>query len=273
MKQGYAFVCMRYKEDGDVAIRKLDRTEWGYKKRMLKVEWAQKTEADRKRDTKPSRTLFVVNFDVRRTSERDIERYFGRFGRLTRVQIKKSYSFVQFQNVEDAIKAMDRANGAQMEGRTLAVEYVQNEDPNTRVAEYGRSGSGGRDERGGGGGGRYRSRSRSRSRDRYRRSPERSPARYDRRASPPPRRDSRSPPPRERSPPPRRGGSRSPVPRDRSPPPRRVASRSPPPAERRASPPPPRRDSRSPPPRERSPPPRRDSRSPPPRERSPSYDR
>lgn len=136
----------------------------------------QKSEADRKRDTKPSRTLFVVNFDVRRTTERDIERYFGRFGRLTRVQvrlatgvrraqpcsalrpacanfpsavpqlplslthththtnplifvfviqIKKSYSFVQFQNVEDAIKAMERANGAQMEGRTLAVEYVQ----------------------------------------------------------------------------------------------------------------------------------------------------
>lgn len=24
-----------------MAIRKLDRTEWGYKKRMLKVEWAQ----------------------------------------------------------------------------------------------------------------------------------------------------------------------------------------------------------------------------------------
>ncbi|KAG2453935.1 hypothetical protein HYH02_002138 [Chlamydomonas schloesseri] len=249
MKQGYAFVCMRYKEDGDVAIRKLDRTEWGYKKRTLKVEWAQKSEADRKRDTKPSRTLFVVNFDVRRTTERDIDRYFSRFGRLTRVQIKKSYSFVQFQNVDDAIKAMERANGAQMEGRTLAVEYVQNEDPNLRMAEYSR---GGRDDRGGGG--RYRSRSRSRSRDRYRRSPERSPPRYDRRASPPPRRDSRSPPPRERSPP-RRGGSRSPPPRDRSPPPRRGGSRSPPPAERRASPP------------------RRDSRSPPPRDRSPSYDR
>jgi RNA recognition motif-containing protein len=63
--------------------------------------------------------------DVRRTTERDIERFFSRYGRLLRVQIKKNYSFVQFADVESAVRALERSNGAQMEGRTLAVEYVQ----------------------------------------------------------------------------------------------------------------------------------------------------
>lgn len=37
---GFAFVYMRYKSDGDDAIRKLDRTEYGYKRRPLRCEWA-----------------------------------------------------------------------------------------------------------------------------------------------------------------------------------------------------------------------------------------
>lgn len=55
----------------------------------------QQAEADRKRDTKPSQTLFVVNFDVQRVRERDIERYFDYYGKIKRVQIKKTYAFVQ----------------------------------------------------------------------------------------------------------------------------------------------------------------------------------
>ncbi|KAG2491881.1 hypothetical protein HYH03_009833 [Edaphochlamys debaryana] len=218
MKQGFAFVYMRYKDDGEEAVRKLDGMEWGYKRRRLKVEWAQKSEADRKRDTRPSRTLFVVNFDTRRTNERDIERFFSRYGRLLRVQIKKNYSFVQFADVADAIRALERCNGAQMEGRTLAVEYVQNEDPNIRVPEERERDRGGRGDRDYGRG-RDRSRSRSRSRERRDRRPspppDRSPPRYERRASPPPRVRSRSPAPerRERSPERRASPER----RDRSP--------------------------------------------------------
>ncbi|KXZ52904.1 hypothetical protein GPECTOR_8g283 [Gonium pectorale] len=138
MKTGFAFVYMRYKEDGDEAVRRLDRSEWGRKRRLLRVEWAQHKESDLKRDTRPSRTLFVVNFDVRRTSERDIERFFMRYGNLTRVQIKKNYAFVQFPDVESAVRALERTNGAQMDGRTLTVEYVQNEDPSFRDDRGGR---------------------------------------------------------------------------------------------------------------------------------------
>ncbi|PNH06623.1 Arginine/serine-rich-splicing factor RSP31, partial [Tetrabaena socialis] len=90
---------MRYKEDGDDAIKRLDRSEYGHKRRLLRVEWAQHKESDLKRDTRPSKTLFVVNFDVRRTNERDVERHFAKDGKLTRVQIKKNYAFVQFPDV------------------------------------------------------------------------------------------------------------------------------------------------------------------------------
>jgi splicing factor, arginine/serine-rich 4/5/6 len=38
---------------------------------------------------------FVVNFDVERTRERDLERHFEQYGRLRRVQIKRNYAFVQ----------------------------------------------------------------------------------------------------------------------------------------------------------------------------------
>lgn len=38
---GFAFVYMRDKRDGDEAIRKLDRMEYGYKRRQLRCEWAK----------------------------------------------------------------------------------------------------------------------------------------------------------------------------------------------------------------------------------------
>lgn len=32
---------MRYEEDGEYAIKKLDGMEWGYKKRPLKLQWSR----------------------------------------------------------------------------------------------------------------------------------------------------------------------------------------------------------------------------------------
>ena len=62
----------------------------------------------RRRQTVPTSTLFVVNFDVERTTERDLEKVFEEFGKLKRVQIKRNYAFIQFDTVEqasDAVKA------------------------------------------------------------------------------------------------------------------------------------------------------------------------
>lgn len=41
---GYAFVYMKYKDDGNYAIRKLDGQEFGYKRRRLRVEWSNVSE-------------------------------------------------------------------------------------------------------------------------------------------------------------------------------------------------------------------------------------
>ena len=69
---------MRSSHDGDAAIRDLDRREWGYKRRPLRVEWAQKSEDPKGKQQAPSTTLFVVNFDVLRVRPRDLETYFDR---------------------------------------------------------------------------------------------------------------------------------------------------------------------------------------------------
>eukprot|EP00195_Chlamydomonas_chlamydogama_P007005 CAMPEP_0202893732 /NCGR_PEP_ID=MMETSP1392-20130828/3259_1 /ASSEMBLY_ACC=CAM_ASM_000868 /TAXON_ID=225041 /ORGANISM="Chlamydomonas chlamydogama, Strain SAG 11-48b" /LENGTH=275 /DNA_ID=CAMNT_0049578173 /DNA_START=93 /DNA_END=920 /DNA_ORIENTATION=- len=129
MKQGFAFVYMKNKRDAEDSIRKLDGLEFGYKRRRLKVQWAKQAESERKRECKPSTTLFIVNFDTARTRERDIERYFDYYGSIKRVEIKKNYAFVQFDSIDDAIKALEATNGRKLSGRTITVEYTQNEDP------------------------------------------------------------------------------------------------------------------------------------------------
>lgn len=172
MKTGFAFVYMKDKRDAEDAIRKMDGREFGYKKRKLVCEWAKTAENDRPdRNVKPNSTLFVANFDQRRTRESDIEKHFDRYGKMLRVQIKKNYAFVQFETIAEAKRALEATDGTKILGRSVAVEYVANNDP------YAPRGGSGRD------------RSRSRERDRSR---------------------SRTPPRRRRSPSPARSYSRSP---------------------------------------------------------------
>lgn len=91
-------------------------------------------EATRRSSAKPTTTLFVVNFDARRVHERDVERHFERYGHLKRVQIKKNYAFVQFDNVDEAERAVQGTNGSDLLGRRITVEFTQNEDPFMRLA-------------------------------------------------------------------------------------------------------------------------------------------
>lgn len=65
---------------------------------------------------KPATTLFVVNFDADRTRERDLEKHFEPYGRLKRVQIKRNYAFVQFENVDQAADALKALSGTHLPG-------------------------------------------------------------------------------------------------------------------------------------------------------------
>lgn len=65
----------------------------------------KRREQDRRKSTAPSTTLFVVNFDVTRIQERDLADLFDRYGRLTRVQIKKNFAFVQVLPMTFSVEA------------------------------------------------------------------------------------------------------------------------------------------------------------------------
>ncbi|KAL4429013.1 hypothetical protein ABPG77_006052 [Micractinium sp. CCAP 211/92] len=228
-KSGFCFVHYRDKRDAEDAIHALDGREWGRLRRRLRVEFARNDanvrdrEKARKASAEPNRTLFVAGFDPRSIRTRDIEKAFEEFGRLVRCEIKKTYSFVEFEDLADAKEACERLHGTKINGREITVEYVV-KGGGGGGGGYGGGGGG----YGGGGGGyggggyggggryddrredRYRGRSRSRSMERPRR---RSPS-YDRSRSRSPRPSRRSPSPARRSPSPRgrreRTRSRSP---------------------------------------------------------------
>eukprot|EP00955_Chlamydomonas_euryale_P040164 351612-Chlamydomonas_euryale.AAC.12 len=86
--------------DAEDAIRKLHDREFGYKRRPLKVQWAKQAEADRKKAVEPSATIFVVNFDVQRVTERDLLAHFDYYGPIRRIEIRKNYAFIQYDSIK-----------------------------------------------------------------------------------------------------------------------------------------------------------------------------
>lgn len=78
----------------------------------------------RRRQTNPSTTLFVVNFDPDRTRERDLERHFEPYGRLVRVQIKRNYAFVQYENIDQATDALKGTHLSRLDGAPRTLQYV-----------------------------------------------------------------------------------------------------------------------------------------------------
>ena len=77
----------------------------------------KKREDQRKKDCVPTNTLFVVNFDPGTTRERDLDKHFSQYGKLTRVQVKKNFGFVAFESLDDAIDArVACGNGVRFQG-------------------------------------------------------------------------------------------------------------------------------------------------------------
>ncbi|CAA7056075.1 unnamed protein product [Microthlaspi erraticum] len=123
---------------------------------------------------RPSKTLFVINFDAQNTRTRDLERHFEPYGKIVNVRIRRNFAFIQYEAQEDATRALDATNSSKLMDKVISVEYAVKDD----------------DARGNGNGNRYSpERRRDRSPDRRRRSPspyrrERGSPDYGRGASP-----------------------------------------------------------------------------------------
>lgn len=80
---------------------------------VLKHERGIRKPVDSKRpsaNTKPSKTLFVINFDPIHTRTRDLERHFDPYGKIVNIRIRRNFAFIQYESQEDATKALEATN-------------------------------------------------------------------------------------------------------------------------------------------------------------------
>ncbi|KAL5208182.1 hypothetical protein ABZP36_032617 [Zizania latifolia] len=138
MKSGFAFVYMEDERGADDAVHRLDRTEFGRKGRRLRVEWTKEDRSGGRNgkrspnNSRPTKTLFVINFDPINTRTRDLERHFDQYGKISNVRIKKNFAFVQYELQEDASKALEGTNGSTLMDRVISVEYALRDDDEKR---------------------------------------------------------------------------------------------------------------------------------------------
>ncbi|CAG7887627.1 unnamed protein product [Brassica rapa] len=136
---GFAFVYMENERDADDAIRGLDRIEFGRKGRRLRVEWTKGERGGDRRSggggsrrssssMRPSKTLFVINFDADNTRTRDLERHFEAYGKIVNVRIRRNFAFIQYEEQEDATRALEATNNSKLMDKVISVEYAMKDD-------------------------------------------------------------------------------------------------------------------------------------------------
>ncbi|KAK9143530.1 hypothetical protein Syun_012930 [Stephania yunnanensis] len=141
--QGFAFIYMDDERDAEDAIRGLDRIEFGRQGRRLRVEWTKqerggsggrRSSGSRRSsaNTRPAKTLFVINFDPIRTRTRDLERHFEPYGKILNIRIRRNFAFIQYESQEDATKALDATNMSKLMDRVISVEYAVRDDDDRR---------------------------------------------------------------------------------------------------------------------------------------------
>jgi len=96
------------------------------------------------------KNLYVCGISDR-VSARELEDEFSCFGKISSVDLKLGFGFVEFDDEYDAEDALNKMNGKELDGRVLRIEYGRN-----------RGGGGGSGYRGGGHRGAYDDRGRDR---------------------------------------------------------------------------------------------------------------
>ncbi|KMZ69767.1 Arginine/serine-rich-splicing factor RSP40 [Zostera marina] len=138
---GFAFVYMDDERDAEDSIRGLDRYEFGRQGRRLRVEWTKQERSSGRRtgssrrssaDQRPTKTLFVINFDPINTRSRDLEKHFDPYGKISNIRIRRNFAFIQFELQEDATKALNATNSSTLMDRVISVEYAIRDDDERR---------------------------------------------------------------------------------------------------------------------------------------------
>ena len=65
--------------------------------------------------------MYVARLD-KRTRQSDVEKEFGRFGKIKTVTMKIHYAFVDYEDHESALAALEMNNQTFVNGETLVVE-------------------------------------------------------------------------------------------------------------------------------------------------------
>ncbi|URE00341.1 hypothetical protein MUK42_26379 [Musa troglodytarum] len=135
VKSGFAFIYMDDERDAEDAIRGLDRIEFGRHGRQLRQERNSRRSGSSRRpsaNTRPSKTLFVINFDSINTKTQDLERHFEPYGKILNVRIRRNFAFIQFDAQEDATKALEATHMSKLMDRVISVEYAVRDDDDRR---------------------------------------------------------------------------------------------------------------------------------------------
>ncbi|KAJ4950075.1 hypothetical protein NE237_026907 [Protea cynaroides] len=140
MKSGFAFIYMDDERDAEDAIRAVDRTEFGRQGRRLRVEWTKQERGIRRpggsrrsaANLRPTKTLFVINFDPVRTRTRDLEKHFDPYGKILNIRIRRNFAFIQFESQEDATQALDATNMSKFRDQVISVEYAARDEDDRR---------------------------------------------------------------------------------------------------------------------------------------------
>ncbi|CAG8468754.1 1518_t:CDS:2, partial [Diversispora eburnea] len=60
------------------------------------------------------------------THPRDLEHIFDKYGRLNRLEVKRGYAFVEYQDQRDASDALKETDGMRVRGNRIVVEWAKN---------------------------------------------------------------------------------------------------------------------------------------------------
>ncbi|XP_068189754.1 transformer-2 protein homolog alpha isoform X2 [Antennarius striatus] len=105
---------------------------------LTKEAYSHSDAADVRANPDPSTCLGVFGLSLY-TTERDLREVFSRYGHLAGVKVvydqrtgrSRGFAFIYFERLEDSKEAMERANGMELDGRRIRVDFSITKRPHT----------------------------------------------------------------------------------------------------------------------------------------------